>query len=112
MVPAVKSFITAYSQVPRNTLVLAQTFAMKDTGREAEIPPHINTTAKPSISHLSPKLRVATPDPVEDVNMWRDVFAGNPDFMCFLCHFTRNGTCIPSQNAIYIGPLRRARLQP
>jgi hypothetical protein len=47
-----------------------------------------NTPAKPSISPLSPKLRVVTPHSVEDVNMWRDVFAGNRDFTCFLCHFT------------------------
>jgi hypothetical protein len=33
--------ITAYSQVPLNTPVLAKTFSMKDARREAEIPPHI-----------------------------------------------------------------------
>jgi len=78
---AVKSFIIARFQEPRNTLELAKTLSMKDARRESEIPLHINTTAKPSISHLSPKLRVVTPHSAEDVNMWRDVFAGNPDFI-------------------------------
>jgi len=52
----VKSFITARFQEPRNTLELAKTLSMKDTRREAEIPPHIEhhlyEMANPDFMHL------------------------------------------------------------
>jgi hypothetical protein len=51
-----KSLNTAYSQVLLNTLGLAKTFLMKDAGREAEIPPHIEhhlyEMANPDFMHL------------------------------------------------------------
>jgi hypothetical protein len=53
---AVKSFIIARFQEPRNTLELAKTFFMKDARREAEIPPHIEhhlyEMANPDFMHL------------------------------------------------------------
>jgi hypothetical protein len=55
-VSTVKSFITARFQEPRNTLELAKTLSMKDTRREAEIPPHIEhhlyEMANPDFMHL------------------------------------------------------------
>jgi hypothetical protein len=52
----VDTLITAYSQVPRNTLVLSKTLSMKDARREAEIPPHIEhhlyEMANPDFMHL------------------------------------------------------------
>jgi hypothetical protein len=48
--------ITAYSQVPLNTPVLAKTFSMKHARCEAEIPPHIEhhlyEMANPDFMHL------------------------------------------------------------